>query len=106
MPLDTAAGGQEGELRVWELRSRELVSHLKQHGQRVPAVALYSDDSRAIRSVVARATLPLKWLIKQLDIRCIELLTVTAIVAALSLLTSATVTHSDETLLLLLCIHT
>jgi hypothetical protein len=50
-------GGQEGELRVWELRSRELVSHLKQHGQRVPAVALYSDDSHAIRSVLAFTTL-------------------------------------------------
>jgi cilia- and flagella-associated protein 52 len=50
-------GGQEGELRVWELRSRELVSHLKQHGQRVPAVALYSDDSHAIRSVLALTAL-------------------------------------------------
>ena len=28
-------GGQEGEVRVWELRSRELVSHLKEHSMRV-----------------------------------------------------------------------
>eukprot|EP00611_Tribonema_gayanum_P032523 TRINITY_DN9777_c0_g1_i1.p1 TRINITY_DN9777_c0_g1~~TRINITY_DN9777_c0_g1_i1.p1 ORF type:complete len:614 (+),score=249.53 TRINITY_DN9777_c0_g1_i1:165-2006(+) len=41
-------GGQGGELRVWELRSRELVSHLKQHGQRVPSVALFSDDAHAV----------------------------------------------------------
>ena len=25
------SGGVEGEVRVWELRSRELVSHLKEH---------------------------------------------------------------------------
>ncbi|CAM9768810.1 unnamed protein product [Chrysoparadoxa australica] len=37
-------GGEGGEVRVWELRSRELVSHLKQHGQRVLALALYGDD--------------------------------------------------------------
>ncbi len=25
------SGGEQGEVRVWELRSRELVSHLKEH---------------------------------------------------------------------------
>ncbi|CAM9115984.1 unnamed protein product, partial [Ectocarpus fasciculatus] len=41
-------GGMEGELRVWELRSRDLVSHLKQHGQRVTSLALFSDDVHAL----------------------------------------------------------
>ncbi|CAM9354076.1 unnamed protein product, partial [Ectocarpus sp. 4 AP-2014] len=41
-------GGMQGELRVWELRSRDLVSHLKQHGQRVTALALFSDDVHAL----------------------------------------------------------
>ncbi|CAM9394301.1 unnamed protein product, partial [Discosporangium mesarthrocarpum] len=42
------SGGREGELRVWEMRSRDLVSHLKQHGQRVASLALYEDDIHAI----------------------------------------------------------
>ncbi|CAM9558272.1 unnamed protein product, partial [Phaeothamnion confervicola] len=41
-------GGHRGEVRVWEVRSRELVSHLKQHGQRVAALALYSDDAHVL----------------------------------------------------------
>ncbi|CAM9496227.1 unnamed protein product, partial [Laminaria digitata] len=42
------SGGTEGELRVWELRSRDLVSHLKQHGQRVTSITLFSDDVHAL----------------------------------------------------------
>lgn len=29
------SGGMEGEVRVWEVRSRELISHLKEHTQKV-----------------------------------------------------------------------
>jgi WD40 repeat protein len=32
------SGGNEGECRVWEIRSRELVSHLKEHTSRVTKV--------------------------------------------------------------------
>mmetsp|Transcript_29123 Transcript_29123/g.38302 ORF Transcript_29123/g.38302 Transcript_29123/m.38302 type:complete len:626 (+) Transcript_29123:45-1922(+) len=38
------SGGEEGEVRVWELRSRELVSHLKEHSLRITGLALYQDD--------------------------------------------------------------
>jgi WD40 repeat protein len=42
------SGGEEGEVRVWELRSRELVSHLKEHGLRVTSLALFDDDVHAL----------------------------------------------------------
>ena len=32
------SGGMEGEIRVWEIRSRELISHLKEHTSRVTKV--------------------------------------------------------------------
>mmetsp|Transcript_16438 Transcript_16438/g.27883 ORF Transcript_16438/g.27883 Transcript_16438/m.27883 type:complete len:281 (+) Transcript_16438:800-1642(+) len=32
------SGGQEGEIRVWEIRSRELISHLKEHTSKVTKV--------------------------------------------------------------------
>lgn len=32
------SGGNEGECRVWEIRSRELVSHLKEHTSKVTKV--------------------------------------------------------------------
>ena len=32
------SGGMLGEVRVWEIRSRELVSHLKEHSQRVTKI--------------------------------------------------------------------
>jgi len=41
-------GGVEGEVRVWELRSRELVSHLKEHSGAVNSIALYKDDVHAL----------------------------------------------------------
>ena len=42
------SGGQEGEVRVWELRSRELVSHLKEHTMMVTCIALFDDDVHAL----------------------------------------------------------
>jgi len=41
-------GGTEGEVRVWELRTRELVSHLKEHTLPVKSIALYEDNFHAI----------------------------------------------------------
>lgn len=41
-------GGGEGDVRVWELRSRELVSHLKEHRSMVTGLALYDDDLHAL----------------------------------------------------------
>lgn len=41
-------GGVHGEIRLWEMRSRELISHLKEHGQKVTALVLYPDDTQAI----------------------------------------------------------
>lgn len=32
------SGGIEGEVRVWEIRSRELISHLKEHTSRVTKI--------------------------------------------------------------------
>jgi WD40 repeat protein len=42
------SGGAEGEVRVWELRSRELVSHLKEHSSPVTGLALFDDDAHAL----------------------------------------------------------
>jgi len=38
------SGGMEGEVRVWEVRSRELVSHLKEHTSKVTKLQLFADD--------------------------------------------------------------
>jgi WD40 repeat protein len=38
------SGGNDGECRVWEIRSRELVSHLKEHTSRVTKVQVFPDD--------------------------------------------------------------
>ena len=39
-----ATGGEGGECRIWEIRSRELVSHLKEHTSRVTRVQVFPDD--------------------------------------------------------------
>lgn len=33
-----------GEVRVWEIRSRELVSHLKEHTNKVTKLQIFADD--------------------------------------------------------------
>jgi WD40 repeat protein len=38
------SGGGLGDVRVWELRSRELVMHLKEHSGPVTSLAMYDDD--------------------------------------------------------------
>lgn len=39
------SGGAEGEVRVWEIRTREMVVNLKQHTSSVTALRLLADDS-------------------------------------------------------------
>ena len=45
---EVCSGGKEGDLRVWELRTREMVSHLKEHTMRVTSIALFDDDVHAL----------------------------------------------------------
>lgn len=38
------SGGGDGEVRVWEFRSKEMVSHLKEHISKVTKVHIFSND--------------------------------------------------------------
>lgn len=38
------SAGVGGEVRVWDIRKRDLVSHLKEHSMTVTGLALYEDD--------------------------------------------------------------
>ena len=38
------SGGTEGEVRIWETRSKDMVSHLKEHIQKVTKVSLFKND--------------------------------------------------------------
>lgn len=42
------SAGVGGEVRVWELRSREMVSHLKEHTMGVSALTMFDDDVHAL----------------------------------------------------------
>eukprot|EP00325_Prymnesiales_sp_UTEX-LB-985_P010048 CAMPEP_0174709378 /NCGR_PEP_ID=MMETSP1094-20130205/11355_1 /TAXON_ID=156173 /ORGANISM="Chrysochromulina brevifilum, Strain UTEX LB 985" /LENGTH=653 /DNA_ID=CAMNT_0015908051 /DNA_START=37 /DNA_END=1998 /DNA_ORIENTATION=- len=44
------SGGEEGEVRVWETRTREMIVHLKQHTGAVTSLALFDDDSHLVSS--------------------------------------------------------
>lgn len=41
------SGGEEGEVRVWEIRTREMFLHLKQHNGTVTSLQIFTDDTRA-----------------------------------------------------------
>mmetsp|Transcript_34624 Transcript_34624/g.98553 ORF Transcript_34624/g.98553 Transcript_34624/m.98553 type:complete len:614 (-) Transcript_34624:94-1935(-) len=41
-------GGAEGELRIWELKTRDMASHLKEHSARVTEVQVFPNDQYAI----------------------------------------------------------
>jgi WD40 repeat protein len=41
-------GGAEGELRVWEVKTKEMMSHLKEHQARVTDLKLFPNDEYAI----------------------------------------------------------
>ena len=48
-------GGEDGEVRVWEVRTREMVVHLKQHTLAVTALKIYDDDSKVFSASRDRA---------------------------------------------------
>lgn len=56
------SGGPGGEVRLWELRSRELISHLKEHKQKVTALALFADDTLCVSG--SRDRCVLRWDLK------------------------------------------
>ena len=39
-----ATGGNDGEIRVWEIWTRELITHLKEHTSKVTKVEILTDD--------------------------------------------------------------
>jgi WD40 repeat protein len=41
-------GGAQGEVRIWEMRTRELVTHLKEHTSRVTSLCMFDDDAHAL----------------------------------------------------------
>lgn len=51
------SGGAQGECRVWEMRSREMVSNLKEHTHRVSKVQLWHDDLHLISASRDKALL-------------------------------------------------
>jgi len=53
------SGGHEGELRVWELKTREMVSNLKEHAARVNELRLFPNDQFAVS--VSRDRCLLTW---------------------------------------------
>lgn len=56
------SGGPAGEVRLWELRSRELISHLKEHKQKVTALCLFDDDTLCLSA--SRDRCILRWDLK------------------------------------------
>mmetsp|Transcript_56698 Transcript_56698/g.104089 ORF Transcript_56698/g.104089 Transcript_56698/m.104089 type:complete len:490 (-) Transcript_56698:114-1583(-) len=53
------SGGEEGELRIWEIKNKEMVCHLKEHQARVNEVRLFPNDAYAIS--VSRDRCLLTW---------------------------------------------
>lgn len=51
------SGGVLGEVRVWDIRKRDMVSHLKEHSLPVTDLALYRDDLHVISSSRDRSLL-------------------------------------------------
>jgi WD40 repeat protein len=47
----------EGEVRVWEIRSRELVSHLKEHTSKVTKIQIFPDDQHLLSCARDRSIL-------------------------------------------------
>lgn len=42
------SGGVDGELRIWELKTRDMISHMKEHVGRVNELKLFPNDQYAI----------------------------------------------------------
>ena len=56
-------GGPAGEVRLWELRTRDLISHLKEHVANVTSLVLSDDDTYAITA--SRDRCILRWDLRQ-----------------------------------------
>ena len=69
------SGGATGDVRLWELRSRALVSHLKDHTQRVTGIVILDDDCGAVTCSRDRSIA--RWDL-QSEVRCFCLLCCTA----------------------------
>lgn len=66
------SGGPAGEVRLWELRSRELISHLKEHKQKVTSIALFEDDTLCLSG--SRDRCILRWDLRN-EVEIIEYIT-------------------------------
>jgi len=44
------SGGEEGDVRVWEMKSRQMISHLKEHWGKITNIYLYDDDIHLVSS--------------------------------------------------------
>ena len=42
------SGGMEGDVRVWDIKSRDMVCNLKEHKQMVTQVVCFADDTLAL----------------------------------------------------------
>jgi WD40 repeat protein len=50
-------GGEQGEVRCWELRTREMIRHLKGHAMAVTSLQMAADDSRVFSASRDRSIL-------------------------------------------------
>ena len=41
-------GGVEGAVRIWDIKSRELVSHMTEHRDAVTCISIFDDDAHAL----------------------------------------------------------
>lgn len=63
------SGGMNGEIRLWNIKTRELVCHLKEHSSRITSIVLTNNDQVAISS--SRDRCLLTWdLMKEKRIFC------------------------------------
>jgi WD40 repeat protein len=53
------SGGSEGDIRVWDIRSKEMVSNLKEHTSRITDMKLFKDDAHLVS--VSRDKSMLTW---------------------------------------------
>lgn len=51
------SGGENGEVRIWELKTREMMCHLKQHTLPVTSIDIFSDDTHCVTSARDRTIL-------------------------------------------------
>ena len=57
-----STGGNDGEVRIWEIRTRDMVSHLKEHTSKVTDVKILRDDCHLVS--VSRDRCMLTWDLK------------------------------------------